>query len=240
MAAKRPFRRRSHRPDGRGGPARRGGGGAIGIRRVANTDQWELVHPRCVRQRADDLNEVRQMLAAGETDIARDELIWLLRDCRAFIEAHRVLGELALAENDIELARGHFGYAYELGLAALPREPAALWLPYSRPANRAFFEAGKGLAWCLGRQRQPVDAGEVLNRLLTLDHSDPLQLAELARQLLRQQPKAPPDAAPPPLVPVDNDPPLVPVDDDPPLVTSGQLAESLARLHTRPSGPGKA
>ncbi len=46
------------------------------------------------------------MIAEGETEVAIDELRWLLEVCRDMIEAHAMLGRLA-AENahDLELAR---------------------------------------------------------------------------------------------------------------------------------------
>ena len=81
-----------------------------------------LVHPRCARDRADDLEEVREMIEAGELDVAIDELRWLVGGCSEFIEAHGLLGELALAtDEDVALARGHFGVAVQLGLKALER-----------------------------------------------------------------------------------------------------------------------
>ena len=51
--------------------------------------------------------------------MAIDELRWLLEVCRDMIEAHFLLGKLAVeAEHDVPLARGHFGYAYQLGVKA--------------------------------------------------------------------------------------------------------------------------
>ena len=85
------------------------------------TGEYELVHPRCAVERADDLEEVRKMIDAGEVDVAVDELRWLLSGCSDFVDAHRLLGELALSENDLPLARAHFGYAY----------------PQSAPQNRS-------------------------------------------------------------------------------------------------------
>src|SRR5687768_14077660 len=115
---------------------------ALKLRRVAGQQAWELVHPPCVDERADDLAEVQAMLAAGEIDIARDELIWLLEGCRDFVTAHKLLGELAAAEGDVKLARAHFGYAWQIGVAALPAGGLDGPLPYARPANQAFLEAG--------------------------------------------------------------------------------------------------
>jgi hypothetical protein len=171
MAAK-----RKPRPNpARGGPAAEGS--PIGLRRIEGPDTYELVPPSCVRRRADDLDEVRAMLAAGEIDIAEEELRWLLDGCHAMIEAHKLLGEIALADGDLALARGHLGYAYGLGLAALPvNRPCRL--PSTRPANRPFFEAGKLLAVCLHRLKEPLTAEPIVRRLIELDPTDPLKIKD--------------------------------------------------------------
>lgn len=114
------------------------------------------------------------MLAAGENEIAIDELRWLLDGCGDFIAAHRLLGELALADGDLKLARGHFGYAYEIGLSALPPRGFEGPLPYRLAANQALLESAKGLAWCLHELGKPKLARRVLGQLLLLDPSDPL------------------------------------------------------------------
>lgn len=151
----------------------------MSLRRVHGGDVWELVHPPCAEERADDLAEVEQMLDAGETDIAREELRWLLEGCRDLLTAHRLLGEIALAEGDWKLARAHFGYAYQLGVDALPPEGLAGRLAYSLPANRPFFQAAKGLAWCFRQLELADKAREVIERLLSLDSSDPLNVRAL-------------------------------------------------------------
>jgi tetratricopeptide (TPR) repeat protein len=140
-----------------------------------------LVHPRCVDERQEDLAEVRQMLAAGEDEIARDELRFLLEDCRDFIEAHRLLGELALAEGDIKLARAHFGFAYDIGLRALPENGLDAPLSYALPANQPFLEAAKGLAWCFKEQGRRSEAQGVVEKLLQLDPGDPLAVRGLIK-----------------------------------------------------------
>jgi tetratricopeptide (TPR) repeat protein len=122
------------------------------------------------------------MLDAGEIDVAADELLWLLSGCDVLLEAHRLLGEIALADGDLELARSHFGYAYELGLGALGKGARGI-LPYARSANQSFFEAGKGLAWSLEQQGEAGLAVEVVERLLSLDPSGPLGLKEMREEL---------------------------------------------------------
>jgi hypothetical protein len=135
-----------------------------------------LVHPRCPRDRAEDLEEARAMIEAGETELARDELRWLLADCSEFIAAHALLGELAASEGDVPLARGHFGAGYQLGLQALRRAGMPKPLLYSQPGNRSFFEAARGLIECLKRLDKPEMAKEIVQTLLELDPGDPLGL----------------------------------------------------------------
>ncbi len=92
------------------------------------------------------------MIHAGEFELAQDELRWLLADCPELLAAHALLGDLAAAHrHDISLARGHFGAGYQLGLTALRRAGLPKPLLYSHPANRAFYEAGRGLAWSLAK-----------------------------------------------------------------------------------------
>ncbi len=138
----------------------------------------ELAYPRCVRERREDLEEVRAMLAAGEIDIAVDELRWLLEECRELLEAHKLLGDIAFSEGDLPLARAHFGYAYDMGCKAIPDGGLAAPLPYAREANRPFFEAGKGLASCLDALGEKNHASEILEHLKKLDPSAPLGLKE--------------------------------------------------------------
>jgi hypothetical protein len=144
------------------------------VRRRPNERAWELVHPRCALERREDLEEVEAMLAAGETEIAVDELRWLLDGCGDFVAAHRLLGEQALADGDVRLARGHFGYAYEIGLSAMPERGLDGPLPYRLPANRAFLESAKGLAWCLGQLGKRRLGRRVIEQLLKCDPTDPL------------------------------------------------------------------
>ena len=108
-----------------------------------------LVHPRWRGETAEDLEEVRMMIDAGETEIAFDELRWLLSDCAENIGAHVLLGELAAEKGDFPLARGHYGAGYQLGLQTLRRAKFPKPLLYSQPANQTFFEAGAGslVAW---------------------------------------------------------------------------------------------
>ena len=141
---------------------------------------WEFVHPRCARRRREDLEEVEAMIEAGEPDVAREELVWLLSECPDFLDAHLQLGLLALEEDDPKLARGHFGRAVELGFKALETAGNPRPLPYSLPGNRPFFESAKGLVHALlesGRKGMAVDTAK---KIAALDPADPLGLIRLA------------------------------------------------------------
>jgi hypothetical protein len=152
---------------------------SVRIQLAAGGVAYELVHPACVREREDDLAEVQAMLAAGEVEVAVDELRWLLEDCRDFIEAHKLLGETAAADDNPKLARAHFGFAYDLGLGALPAKGLMKPLSYQLKSNQAFLEAAKGLAWSLIQLGQADTAREVLKQLLACDPSDPLGAREM-------------------------------------------------------------
>ncbi len=119
------------------------------------------------------------MLDAGEIDVAVDECRWLLAGCSDCLEAHRLLGEIALSENDLPLARGHFGYAYRLGANALAQTGEKGPLPYGLAANRSFLESAKGLAWCLRQLGKHAMAAEVVEVMLGCDASDPLGIRDL-------------------------------------------------------------
>ncbi len=123
------------------------------------------------------------MVEAGESDIALDELRWLLSGCAEFIAAHVVLGELAHDSGDMNLARGHYGAGYQLGLQTLRRGKMPKPLLYSQAANRPFFEAGRGLAWSLEKLGKRQMAEEVVATLVELDSSDPLQLRRMLDEL---------------------------------------------------------
>jgi hypothetical protein len=157
----------------------------LGVRRTADGRGWVLVHPRCARDMAEDLAEVREMVEAGELEVAIDELRWLVGSCSEFIEAHALLGELALATNeDVALARGHLGVAVQLGLKTLQRAKVASGpLPYSQPANRPFFEAARGLVWCLGTLKLFDKAEELVATVVKLDPRDPLEVRKVLDDL---------------------------------------------------------
>ena len=140
---------------------------------------WEFVHPRCARRRREDIAEVEAMMAAGEAEIARDELVWLLSECPDFIEAHVHLGLIALEDDDPKLARGHFGRAWELCLKALDAAGGPRRVPYDLPGNKPFHEAAKGLVHCLVETGRLPLARNVCARIGPLDPTDPLGILRL-------------------------------------------------------------
>ncbi len=174
-----PKKRSPKRPSG---PRKRGSQRGrtphgISAKRTKTGDAWTLVHPKCVRERAEDMQEVREIIEAGELDVAIDELRWLLGSCSEFIEAHELLAELTIrADNNVPLARGHFGFGYHLGLRALQRASMPTPVPYRLPANQALFHCGRGLVWCLCRLEKQEMAREVVEQLVAMDPSDPLEL----------------------------------------------------------------
>ncbi len=132
------------------------------------------------------------MIEAGELEIAIDELRWLLGGCHELLAGHVLLGEIALLEGLVKLARGHFGYAYELGRAALAGCGRDVRLPYARSPNRPLLEAAKGLAGCLAELRHARLGREVARQLLAWDASDPLGAAALLERLATIE-EGPPD-----------------------------------------------
>ncbi|QDS96983.1 tetratricopeptide repeat protein [Adhaeretor mobilis] len=147
------------------------------VRRDASGHGWILVPPKSVRERSEDLDEVRTMIEEGEPDIAIDELRWLLEGSSEMIEAHFLLGKLAVeVDNDLPLARGHFGFGYQIGMKALRAEKSPQPVPALHPANRTFFDAGRGLAWTLDALGKKEMALEVVEHLLYCDPNDPLNL----------------------------------------------------------------
>lgn len=124
------------------------------------------------------------MIAVEEYEIASDELRWLLSGCAEFVEAHLLAGQIAIAAaNDLPLARGHLGYAWQLGLKAWRREDQPAGVPYDHPANRSWFDSGAALAWCLEKMGKSKMADEVVSVLRKLDPTDPAGAAAMIDEL---------------------------------------------------------
>lgn len=141
---------------------------------------WEFVHPRCARRRREDMEEVEAMIEAGESEIAREELVWLLSECPDFLGAHVRLGLLALEEDDAKLARGHFGRAVELGFRALEAAGQPRPVPATLPGNLPFFEAAKGLVHALVATGKRGLALDTARKVTALDPNDPLGIVGVA------------------------------------------------------------
>ncbi len=122
------------------------------------------------------------MIEAGEGEIARDELVWLLSECPDVLEAHVQLGRIALEEGDAKLARGHFGRAYELCLRVLQAAGSPRPLPHTLVGNQPFFEAAKGLVHCLLETGRKKMAADVCRLVGPLDPADPLGIQKLLRR----------------------------------------------------------
>ena len=128
----------------RGGSSRRGG---LGLKRLGG-DDFVLIHPKCVREMELDYEEGIELRKAGDPEAARDALRFALQGCGDNIWVHVALGQIALDEfRDPSLARGHFGYAYELADNALPGGFAGR-LPREHPANRPLYDAVASLIAC--------------------------------------------------------------------------------------------
>lgn len=160
----------------RGGPggARRGGGppkragkpqgpkkkGGLRLARIGG-DDFELDHPRCVREMELDYEEGIELWKAGDPEAARDALRFALQGCGDNMWVHVALGRIALeTDRDARLARGHFGYAFELAERALPPGFRGR-LPRHRPANRPLYDAIDGLAACYNAIGKPGEAARL-------------------------------------------------------------------------------
>jgi tetratricopeptide (TPR) repeat protein len=141
------------------------------LSRIRDSNDFELVHPRCVLQMRPDYEEGLELWKAGDTEAARDALRYALEGCGDNLWIHVALGQIALQEfRDPTLARGHFGYAFELVERALPRGFKGR-LPRNLPANRPFYEAAEGLAACYEALGQPAEAAKVRAQATAL-HGD--------------------------------------------------------------------
>jgi hypothetical protein len=155
-----PHRDRPHPDKGQRPGGRSASGGRIGVSRISETS-FELVHPRCVLTRRPDYEEGIEIWKEGDPEGARDALRYALEGCGENLWIHVALGEIALKEfNDPTLARGHFGYAFELVERALPRGFSGR-LPRSLASNRPFYEAAAGLAACYDALGQAGEASKI-------------------------------------------------------------------------------
>jgi hypothetical protein len=140
------------------GPPKKKGGLRL---RLLGEDDYEFDHPPCVEETELDYAEGLEFLEAGDPESARDALRYALQGCGDNLYVHTALGQLALSEfNDPKLARGHFGFGFELGVNALPPNFHGR-LPAHRVANKPFLEAAAGLIKCYEALGMPRDAADL-------------------------------------------------------------------------------
>lgn len=140
------------------GPAKRFGG--MGLRPLAGND-FVLRHPNCVEEMEPDYEEGMELWRAGEPEDARDALRYALEGCGDNLWVHVALGQIALREfNDPSLARGHFGYAFELVRQAVPPHFTGR-IPIDHPLNHPMYDAIDGLIACHEALNQPREAEEL-------------------------------------------------------------------------------
>lgn len=145
-------------PPKKGEPAKRRGG--LRLKRLGGND-FELSHPRCVAEMELDYAEGIELRQAGDIEAARDALRYALQGCGDNIWVHVALGFIALEDdNDPGLARGHFGYAFELAERALPPDFRGR-LPVHRTANQPFYDAINGLAACYDALSKPAESAKL-------------------------------------------------------------------------------
>jgi hypothetical protein len=102
-----------------------------------------------------------ELWRAGDPEAARDALRYALQGCGDNLWAHVALGRIALEEfGDPALARGHFGYAFELARRAIPPGFRGR-IPPDRPRNRPFYEAVEGLAAAYDALGKPAESGSL-------------------------------------------------------------------------------
>ena len=141
----------------RPGPKKAGG---LRLRRLGG-DDFELDHPKCVIEMELDYVEGLEIWKAGDPEGARDALRYALQGCGDNLWVHVALGRIALEEfKDPNLARGHFGYAFELAQRAIPAGFNGR-LPRDRDVNSPFYEAIGGLAACYDALDKPVEAASL-------------------------------------------------------------------------------
>ncbi len=159
------------RPGSTPGPAGKRRTGGLGLKRLGPGD-FELAHPRCVPEMELDYEEGIALWREGDVEAARDALRYALQGCGDNIWVHVALGRIALKEfNDASLARGHFGYGYELAQRALPPDFTGR-LPPARLANQPFYEAIDGLVTCYDALGKPNEAAALRTQARRLSGED--------------------------------------------------------------------
>ncbi len=147
---------KSPRPGDGGKPKRPGGKPKGGLRlKRLDGNNFALDHPKCVVEMEPDFEEGIELRREGDPEAARDALRYALQGCGDNMWVHCALGWIALEDfNDPSLARGHFGYAFELAARAIPPDFNG-FLPNTHPVNRPLYDAINGLIGCYEKLGQP-------------------------------------------------------------------------------------
>lgn len=134
--------------------------GPLGLRPLGD-NRYELIHPECIDERHDDYLEAMEAWKLGELEDAREILRFALDGCGDNLWIHVALGRMALeSDGDVNLARGHFGYALDLGMRAV-RTKAPVILPRDLPANEPIYDAIEGLIAVHTKNKRTREAGEL-------------------------------------------------------------------------------
>jgi hypothetical protein len=132
----------------------------VGLQRL-NAREFALKHPKCIYEMELDYEEGLELRREGDPEGARDALRYALQGCGDNMWVHVALGRIALEDfNDPALARGHFGYAFELAQKAISRDFNGC-LPREHPANRPLYDAIDGLIACYDKLGQPASVREL-------------------------------------------------------------------------------
>ncbi len=151
------------------------------VRRVPGEDAWELALAAAMRLAAATWSRSAPMLAAGG-------LTWPSTSCDGFstaatrlVEAHQLLGEIALnGGGRSRTGPRPPGLRIRTGCESPSSRRGGCRLPFNRPNNQPFFKLAAAAArWHRLGDRQT--AGEIVNRLLALDPSDPLDVKSVLR-----------------------------------------------------------
>lgn len=143
-------------------PPRKGPKPKGGLRLKRLDDRaYALDHPKCIHEMELDYAEGIELRREGDPEGARDALRYALQGCGDNMWVHVALGLIALEDfNDPSLARGHFGYAFELAERAIPRDFNGI-LPREHPMNAPLYDAIDGLIRCHESLGQPAMADEL-------------------------------------------------------------------------------
>ena len=132
--------------------SRRGGSGSSGSTAASSRSTI----PSASTRWSSTTQEGIELRREGDPEGARDALRYALQGCGDNMWVHVALGLIALEDfNDPGLARGHFGYAFELAERAIPPDFSGV-LPREHTANRPLYDAIDGLIRCHEALGQPA------------------------------------------------------------------------------------